>query len=127
RSEANEFVARLIERGQSAETVRKYIAQIAPILKLAIREFELDCKNHFEGLQIANKGEEQRHERLPYSEAQLKAVQSACHDKDDPRRWLIAALSDTGARLSELLGMEQADVFLDAPIPYVHIRPNDTR
>lgn len=127
RSEANEFVARLIERGQSAETVRKYIAQIAPVLKLAIREFELDWKNHFEGLQIANKGEEPRHERLPYTQAQLRTVQSACREKDDSRRWLIAALSDTGARLSELLGMEQADVFLDAPIPYIHIRPNDTR
>lgn len=127
RSEANEFVSRLIAKGQSAETIRKYIAQISPVLKLAIREFELDCSNHFEALHIPNKGEDQRHGRLPYSGPQLKAIQENCREKDDPRRWLIAALSDTGARLSELLGMEQSDVFLDAPIPYIYIRPNVTR
>jgi hypothetical protein len=126
RADANEFVSRLVAKGVSADTIRKYIAQINPAIKLAIKEFELDIKNQFEGLVLTNADDEARHERRPYSDAELKAIKLACRTKDDPRRWLIAALSDTGARLSELLGMERADVFLDSPVPYIHIRPNQT-
>lgn len=111
RSDANEFVSRLVESGVSADTIRKYVAQISPVLKLAIREFELDCSNPFETLVIPNKDDDQRNERLPYSEDELRVIQAACRRMDDPRRWLIAALSDTGARLREFQGMEQADVF----------------
>lgn len=127
RADANEFVAYLNEKGLSSDTMRKYVAQISPVIKLAIREFELDCKNPFEGLELPNIDEGARHKRLPYSPSELKAVQRACREMDDPRRWLIAALSDTGARLRELQGMEQSDVYLGDPIPHIHIRPNSTR
>lgn len=127
RADANEYVSRLIDRGVSAETIRKYISQISPAIKLAIKEFELNATNQFEGLVISNKGEEAPHKRIPYTDAELKAIKSKCYEVNDPSRWLLLALADTGARLSELLGMEKADVFLDAPIPYIHIRPNSVR
>lgn len=127
RADANEYVSHLIKRGVSAETIRKYISQISPAIKLAIKEFELSDTNQFEGVVIANKGEESSRKRIPYTDAELKAIKAKCHEVNDPRRWLLLALADTGARLSELLGMEKADVFLDAPIPYIHIHPNSTR
>lgn len=40
---------------------------------------------------------------------------------------LIYAMADTGARISELTGLEAADVILDSVIPHIKIRPNQTR
>ena len=44
--------------------------------------------------------------------------------------WLfICAMADTGARISELTGLnaEQDDIVLNAPIPFIHIRANENR
>ena len=38
---------------------------------------------------------------------------------DDPNRWLIALISDTGMRLSEALGLKVSDIKLDEEIPYL--------
>ena len=37
---------------------------------------------------------------------------------NDPNRWLIALLSDTGMRLSEALGLKIDDIKLNEEIPY---------
>ena len=44
-------------------------------------------------------------------------------------RWLLYAMADTGARPSELLGLnaERGDIRLDTDIPYIDIRPEDDR
>ena len=46
---------------------------------------------------------------------------------DDPNRWLIALISDTGMRLSEALGLKINDLKLDKEIPYLNITPNSAR
>lgn len=40
---------------------------------------------------------------------------------------LIYAMADTGARISELTGLEAKDIILDSDIPHIKIRPNQTR
>lgn len=127
RADGNEYVQRLHQRGVGAETINRYLSQVRPVITTGIFEFELTCRNPFERLTIPNAGEGPRMARLPYSADQLCQIQDRCCEVDDPRRWLIAMLSDTGARLSEALGMEQADVFLNETIPFVWIRENKTR
>ena len=46
---------------------------------------------------------------------------------NDPNRWLIALLSDTGMRLSEALGLTMEDIKLNEEIPHVNIIPNSAR
>ena len=46
---------------------------------------------------------------------------------NDPNRWLIALISDTGMRLSEALGLKINDLKLDKEIPYLNITPNSAR
>ena len=46
---------------------------------------------------------------------------------NDPNRWLIAIISDTGMRLSEALGLKISDIKLDEEIPYLNITPNSAR
>ena len=40
---------------------------------------------------------------------------------------MIFAMCDTGARITELTGLENSDIFLDGKIPYIRIRPNKIR
>ena len=46
---------------------------------------------------------------------------------NDPNRWLIALISDTGMRLSEALGLKVSDIKLDKEIPYLNITANSAR
>ena len=46
---------------------------------------------------------------------------------NDPNRWLIALISDTGMRLSEALGLKVSDIKLNEEIPYINITPNSAR
>ncbi|WYK04048.1 hypothetical protein DWF04_013355 [Cereibacter sphaeroides f. sp. denitrificans] len=44
REHANELVRRLLARRVTAETIRKYISQVSPVIASGIREFELSIK-----------------------------------------------------------------------------------
>ncbi|OOY27921.1 hypothetical protein BMI90_08435 [Thioclava sp. L04-15] len=127
RSHANEFVRRLVASGVGPETVKRYLSQVRPVIKTGIQEFEISMNNPFEGVVIPNRDESPRKPRQPYSMAELDAIQAKCRETDDQRRWAIAMLSDTGARLAEIAGLAKQDVFLDASIPHIYIRPNAYR
>ena len=57
----------------------------------------------------------------------IRAIQQACYEMNDDRRWLIALISDTGMRLAEAAGLHIDDLHLDEKIPYVDIRPHSWR
>jgi integrase len=40
---------------------------------------------------------------------------------------LSLVLMETGTRIGEFSGMKVSDVFLDAPVPYVRVKPNEWR
>lgn len=46
---------------------------------------------------------------------------------NDEARALIYIMADTGCRVSEVIGLLPEDIFLDADIPYIWVRPNDKR
>lgn len=127
REQANQFVAKLLAKGVSSETAHKYVYQIKPVIDTAIREFELQMQNPFEKVVIPDNGEGPRHERIPYTDDQLRVIQEKCRTVDDQRRWAIAMLSDTGARLAEIVGLRKADVFLEDEVPHIHLEPNEVR
>ena len=127
REHANEYVRRLAATGVGAETIKRYLSQVRPVIVTGIREFELARTNPFEGVHIPNKDEGPRKPRVPYKMPQLDAIQSRCRAVDDERRWAIAMLSDTMARLSEVAGLRKEDVHLDATIPYINLRHTPER
>jgi integrase len=49
----------------------------------------------------------------------------SCQYIDDELRHIASILIDTGARLAEIVGLRTDDVFLDGPVPYILIRPNE--
>ena len=42
-------------------------------------------------------------------------------------RWLLALISDTGMRLAEAAGLALNDIVLDSEIPYINLKPNESR
>lgn len=126
REHANAFVAQLVDRGAKYRTIKRYVAQLSPIFTTAIREFEIQRQNIFSGVVIPNR-DERSEKRPPFSGAEIRTIQARCRAVDDQRRWAISLVSDTGARLAEILGLRPQDVLLDAEVPHLRIRKHEGR
>ena len=127
RDHANRFVRALKDTGVSGATIEKYIAQIRPLIQTAIDEYELDRPNPFAKLNTLSMGEEPSKRRYPYVDDEMRAIQEKCFKVDDERRWAIAMLSDSMCRLAEIIGLRKDEVFLEADIPHIHVKPNEVR
>jgi integrase len=132
REHANQFVKKVISQGKGLNgngpaTVERYLKQISPVITTAIRELELPITNPFLGVVIPNKDEGQRKPRESFSSSELIAIQAKCREVNDQRRWAIAMLSDSGARLAEVIGLRKCDVMLDAPVPHIIIKAHEGR
>ncbi|WP_318337274.1 DUF6538 domain-containing protein [Defluviimonas sp. D31] len=127
REHANEFVRRLVATGVGAETIKRYLSQVRPVINTGIREFELQATNPFVEVTIPNRDEGPRKPRDVYTMPQLDAIQQRCREVDDQRRWAIAMISDTMARLAEVAGLRKEDVILDDPIPHMKLRSTEER
>ena len=66
-------------------------------------------------------------ERLPVSPHDIKLIQTHCRENNDEMRWLLALISDTGMRLAEAAGLALNDIVLDSEIPYINLKPNESR
>lgn len=126
REQANAFVAGLVEDGLAPTTIKRYLAQVSPVMKTGLREFEIARENVFSGLVIPNRDTAPPKPRYPFSDAEIRSLQSICRRVDDERRWAISVLSDTGARLAEIIGLDREDVILTG-IPHIQIRANQHR
>lgn len=132
REHANLFVRAVIARGKGPKgngpaTVTRYLKQISPVITTGIREFELPMSNPFVGVAIPNKAEGQRKPRESFTKTEVGLIQKRCREKNDQRRWAIAMISDTGARLAEIVGLRKSDVVIDAPVPHIIIKAHAQR
>lgn len=109
--------------GRSTATVRRRLNTIRAVFTHGLKEFGLtkEIDNHFKGLQITNEGEDAK-KRLPFSTVELKAISTACQRLNDDIRWIVALQLDTGARLSEIVGLRASDVFVSGETPFVWIK-----
>ncbi|ARE81786.1 site-specific tyrosine recombinase XerC [Roseovarius mucosus] len=126
RENANAFVKHLAAKGNKTATIQRRINSIRPVFRTMCREYELEDRRIFEGINIPNLGQDTK-DRLPYTLNEISMIQKACRARDDDIRWIIALLSDTGMRLSEATGLMTNDLVLDSPTPHVILRPNKVR
>ncbi|KHA51989.1 DUF6538 domain-containing protein [Sulfitobacter geojensis] len=126
RETANEFVTHLRSKGNKTETIKRRINSIRPIFRTISREHALIDREIFQAIQIPSFGDDAK-ARLPYTLSELNMIQKECLAKDDDIKWIIALLSDSGIRLSEATGLMTEDVYLDADVPYIAVRPNEAR
>ena len=107
-------------------TVRRRLGVLSAVFATYIRENNLFKPNPFSSLQIPKEGHDSK-KRIPFTATELLTLESACRDKDDPMRWILALLAGTGARLAEVVGLHLDDIVLDAPFPYVFLQVHPWR
>ena len=124
-TDAAQFRDHLLDRGLVSSTVKRVFAIIRAIINLSIQEYGLSCKNAFARTYIPDL--EDSIKRQPIPKDVIRDIQKECMKINDPNRWLIALISDTGMRLSEALGLKMNDIKLEEEIPYLNITANSAR
>ena len=124
-TDAAHFRDHLLDRGLVTSTVKRVFAIIRAIINLSIQECGLNCKNAFARTYIPDLEDSIKRQPIPIDI--IRDIQKECMKINDPNRWLIALISDTGMRLSEALGLKVSDIKLDEEIPYLNLIPNSAR
>ena len=115
----------LIKKGLASSSVKRVFSTVRAITNLAIAEYGLDMRSPFANVYFPELDDIK--ERLPVSTHDIKLIQIHCREADDEMRWLLALISNTGMRLSEAAGLALNDIVLDSKIPYINLKPNDSR
>ncbi len=122
RAQARDVVKTIVEAGNKTATVRRKLNSINAVFNKGVREFELKgVENPFAEMDIKGEGEDTE-SRHPFTREELERVAAACKASDDDKRHIIAIQLDTGARLSEIIGLRRGDVFLEGEVPHIWIR-----
>ena len=124
-TDAAQFRDHLLDRGLVSSTVKRVFAIVRAVINLSIQEYGLSCKNAFAKTYIPDLEDSIKRQPIPIDI--IRDIQKECMKINDPNRWLIALISDTGMRLSEALGLKVSDIKLDEEIPYLNIIPNSSR
>jgi len=123
--DAARFRDHMFERKLASSSVKRVFAIIRAVINITIREHGLNCPNAFSGTFIPFLDDTKKRQPIPIET--IINIQKECFQIDDPNRWLIALISDTGMRLAEATGLLTSDFYLDDKIPFVKITPHKSR
>jgi len=122
RADANALRDYLLER-MKPSSVHRYITVVRAAVNYVVTEHSLNIPNVFNGLRIKG-ASASIDDRLPISDQDL-AMARPNFDDDAVANALFITLTDTGARLSEITGLEVGDINLQQRS--ITIRPNGVR
>ena len=121
------WIKRLENEGLSANSANKDFGFIKQILKLGSHNYNLNIPvdTLFRGIRLK---EVEKIRRFPFTTTFIQErLFTIDHRLNLEARLLIFIMADTGARISELVGLEEKDIVLNHEIPHIKIRPNATR
>ena len=125
RSDALKFRDALISRGSSQATVKRNLPDVRAIWNYIAREQGIESVKPFANLSYGNATAPMK--RMPIPIEDIHKVQKLCFELDDDIRWIIAAASDSGMRLAEVIGLAADDVHLDGEVPFVRLSEHPWR
>jgi integrase len=119
----------LLAKGNKTATVRKRLGAISRIFKTANIEHGLKLDNPFADMKIPKEKADVT-KRDSFTDAQLELMAAACrsqssNESTNERFRILAMLLNTGARLSEILGLLCSDVVLDHEVPHIIIHEDE--
>jgi len=123
--DAARFRDHMFERKLASSSIKRVFAIIRAVINITIKEHGLDCLNAFSGTFIPFLDDTKKRQPIPIKT--IINIQKECFQINDPNRWLIALISDTGMRLAEATGLLISDFYLDDKIPFVKITPHKSR
>lgn len=118
------------EKGQKPSTVRRRVNSLKALYNRMTQRYEIVNKQPFSRLEALRDDRDPAEQRLPFHTDHLTSIDDVLTGamRSTPEiRMILGLLKYTGARLGEITGLERADVMLDAPIPFLMIRPNTVR
>ena len=115
----------LVSRGSSQATVKRNLSNVRAIWNYIAREHGVDSVNAFANMNYGNAKAPVK--RLPIPIEDIHKVQKLCFELYDDIRWIIAAISDSGIRLAEVIGLNASDVYLNENIPFVRLSEHPWR
>jgi integrase len=115
----------LIKKGLSKSSLQRAFSGVKAVINFVVLEQGLECQNAFAKVYLPSaENVEKRHAITPANMAKIK---QECLALDDDIRWLVAIIFDTGMRLSEAAGLMTQDIYLDAEVPYISLKPHPHR
>jgi integrase len=131
RDHARAVLEALVSSGKATGTIHRQLTTIKAVINHCIHEWHLvSLKNPFEHLKIKGFGKDIK-PRHPFTHDELVTIAAACRELDTnatERRpdlaWIIGLQMDLGTRIEEVVGLRVEDIKLDAPVPFVHLRPH---
>lgn len=123
------WMNRIREHDLSSNSANKDFTYLKAVLDLAVDNYDhiqLPVHALFRNIRLKN---DEKSQRLPFENEfiQETLLNPNVIKLNKEARMLIFAMSDTGARISELTGLEENDIILEGDIPHIKIRPNETR
>ena len=125
KTHGGQFRDHLLAQGLSSSSINRVFSSVKAVLNLAIREWDIDATNPLVGTFIPDVGT--RKKRVPFTDAEIIAIQCECRALNDDKRWLLALISDTGMRLAEAAGILVGDIRLEEPVPHVVVQDHPWR
>ena len=127
RRDVSRVIEKAQEQGLKTTSIRRRLNTVRAAINELIREYELsDVRNPFTEFEIPDYGKDEV-KREGLNDAQLKRLRDHVGKNDGDTTNIIGLLLDTGARISEVVGMQREDLVLNAETPHIVIRENPKR
>ncbi|MBY5963776.1 tyrosine-type recombinase/integrase [Marinobacter nauticus] len=127
RRDVSRVIEKALEQGLKTTSIRRRLNTVRAAINELIHEYELsDVRNPFAGFEIPKYGEDEE-KREGLNDAQVKRLRDHVGTNGGDTNNIIGLLLDTGARISEVVGMRREDLVLNAETPHIVIRENSKR
>ena len=128
RKDVSALITSLLGAGKKTATVSRELGVVRTAISELLLEHELtlSVSNAFAELKIPKLRQDAK-QRPVYTTAQQALVRTFVTSKDGVTTNAVGILLDTGARLSEVIGLLCEDVVLDALVPHIVIVANEKR
>lgn len=122
------WVKRIVDENMNADTARKDFVHLKDVLRVLAREADIDLNINSLFSDIQLKGAKSSRQPFDADFVQNKILGTGkLKTLNDEARAIIYIISDSGARVNEVVGLLPDDIILDEEIPYIWIRPNEKR
>lgn len=115
----------LVAKGLSGSSITRILGSIRAVINFNIGELALSHGHPFVSVYYDRSRGVTKRATIP--EDVIRKLQGKCKSVNDEKRWLIAMVSDSGARLGEVAGLLRGDIVLNAQVPHIVIRPHPWR
>jgi integrase len=115
--------------GRKPASVDRYLNVVRAVFNHAIKEYDLDWRNPFMGLEVVkkDKAEPDRDKRKPFPVDALPAMRRRLTDARPDLFHIWQMLEGTGCRLAEVTGLRVEDVYLVHAMPHIVVEWHDSR